>query len=68
MTFRMDPALLAAVKTRTSNVTKAVEEGLLLWLARDKRKAAKAGPDALGRHLAPPTAREIAALRKDDAA
>ena len=38
--FRLDPALLAAVQERTANVGRAVEEGLRLWFARDKRKAA----------------------------
>jgi hypothetical protein len=56
--LRLDPALLAAVKARTSNVTQAVHEGLLWWLAREKRKAAKADPLAK-----PPTAREIAARK-----
>ena len=66
--FRIDPALLAAVqaaaKAQATNVTAAVEEGLRLWLARTKRKA-KAGADPLAKHLAPPTAREIAARTKD---
>ena len=61
--FRLDPALLAAVQERTTNVTAAVEEGLRLWLAYERRKAAKV--EALARHLAPPTAREIAAHTKD---
>ena len=42
--LRLDPALLAAVKARSSNVTRAVEEGLRWWLAREKRKAAKLEP------------------------
>jgi hypothetical protein len=66
--LRLDPALLAAVKERTSNVTKTVEEGLRWWLARERRKAAKAGADPLARHLAPATARKIASRHKDDAA
>jgi hypothetical protein len=41
------------------HVTKAVEEGLRWWLARERRKA-KADGDPLARHLAPPTEREIA--------
>jgi hypothetical protein len=64
VTFRLDPSLLVAVKERTPNVTKAVEGGLRLWLARERRKP---GADPLARHLAPPTAREIAARTKDDA-
>jgi hypothetical protein len=63
VTFRLDPALLTAVKERTSNVTKAVEEGLRWWLAYERRKAAKV--DAIARHLAPQTAREIASRAKD---
>jgi hypothetical protein len=66
--LRLNPALLAAVKERTSNVTRTVEEGLRWWLSRERRKAAKAGADHLARHLAPPTAREIASRHKDDAA
>jgi hypothetical protein len=42
--------------------TQAVEEGLDLWLAREKRRKA-AKPDPLARHLAPPTARERAVRR-----
>jgi hypothetical protein len=39
MGFRLDPALVAEVQARTNNVTAAVEAGLRLWLAREKRKA-----------------------------
>ena len=60
MTFRMDPALLAAVKERSSNVTKAVEEGLRLWLAREQRQKGKPGTDPLARHPAVPAVRKIA--------
>jgi hypothetical protein len=43
--LRLDPALLSAVKERSSNVTRAVEEGLRWWLARENReKAAKPDP------------------------
>ena len=67
--FRIDPALLASVQAaaeaQATNVTAAVEEGLRLWLARIKRKA-KTDPPA--KHLAPPTAREIAARKTRDAA
>ena len=64
--FRLDPALLAAVQERTDNVTAAVEEGLRLWLAYERRKASKVA--ALARHLGPPTTREIAARKTSDAA
>jgi hypothetical protein len=60
--FRLDPVLLEAVKACTSNVTGAIEEGMRLWLARERRKAAKADP--LARHLAPPTAHELAARKE----
>jgi hypothetical protein len=60
--FRLDPALLlavqAAAEAQATSVTAAVEEGLRLWLARQKRRA---GKDSLARHLAPPTRREVAA-------
>ena len=59
---RIDPQLLAAVKERTSNATQAVEEGLRWWLARERRRRGKVGP--LAKHLAPPTAREIAARKR----
>jgi hypothetical protein len=49
----------AAAEALATNVTAAVEEGPRLWLARVKRQKAKADP--LAKHLAPPTAREIAA-------
>ena len=61
--LRLDPALVAAVKdSNTPNLTRAVEEGLRWWLAREKRKAAK--PDPLAKRLAPPTARERAVRRR----
>ena len=60
--FRIEPELLAAVKERTSNVTQAVEEGLRCWLAREKRRRGKGNP--LTKHLAPTTAREIAARNR----
>ena len=57
MGFRLDPQLVADVQASTTNVTAAVEAGLRLWLAREKRKAAKANTPT--RHLAPPATREI---------
>jgi hypothetical protein len=64
--LRLDRARVEAVKAHNVPLTRAIEEGLDLWLARAKRRGAKA--DALARHLAPPTAREVAARTKDDAA
>ena len=49
------------LRRRSPNMTAAVEEGLRLWLAREKRKAAK--PDPSAKHLWPPSAREIAARK-----
>jgi hypothetical protein len=46
-------------------VTAAVEEGLRLWLAYERRKASKV--EALARHLAPPSARAIAVRKTSDA-
>jgi hypothetical protein len=37
--FRLDPALIAAVEEHTANMKRAVEEGLRLWIARERRKA-----------------------------
>jgi hypothetical protein len=59
--LRLDPTLYDAVAATGMPLTDAIEEGLALWLARQKRKAAK--PDRLAKHLAPPTAREIEARR-----
>jgi hypothetical protein len=56
--FRLDPELLAAVRERTPNVTKAVEEGLRWWLTREKRNAAQT--DRIVKHP-----REVAARMKD---
>jgi hypothetical protein len=69
ITLRVDPALVAefrAVGGAKANFSAAVDEGIRWWIAREKRKAAKTDP--LAKHLYPPTAREIAARRKDDAA
>jgi hypothetical protein len=43
------------------SMTAAIEQALALWLARERRKAAKARADPLSRHLAPATARVIKA-------
>jgi hypothetical protein len=61
--IRLAPEMAAEVRRRSPSMTAAVEEGLRLWLARERRKDAK--PDPLARHLIPPTAREIAARTKD---
>jgi hypothetical protein len=63
--FRLDPALVEAVKARSDNLAQAVEAALRLWLAYERRKAAKV--EALAKHLAPPNHREIAARTKDGA-
>ena len=47
------------------NSSEAIVAAISEWLKRERRKAAKAAP--LARHLAPPTAREIAARTKDGA-
>jgi hypothetical protein len=61
--IRLPPDLLEAVQEYSSNLTKAVEEGLRLWLARERRQKVKAGADPLARHLASPIDREIAARK-----
>jgi hypothetical protein len=63
--LRLDPARVAAVQALGVTLTRAIEEGLDLWLAREKRRR-KIGADPLTRHLMPPTAREIAARTKVD--
>lgn len=35
--FRLDAALVAEVEAATSNFTRAVEEGLRLWLAQTRQ-------------------------------
>ena len=67
---RLDPALLAEVQERAPNVSAAIEEGLALWLKRERRKdeqgATKAKPkaDPLAKRLTPTTARERAVRRR----
>jgi hypothetical protein len=63
--IRLSSEMATEVRRRSPNLTAAVEQGLRLWLARERRKEAKADP--LARHLSPPTAREIAARTKDGA-
>jgi hypothetical protein len=58
--IRLSPELLEEVQSLSPNVSQAVEQALVAWIARRKRKAAKTGPDPFARHLAPPTELEIA--------
>lgn len=60
VTVRLAPELVAEVRRYADSFTTAVEQALAMWLARERRKAAKGDPLA--------TAREIASRRKDDAA
>jgi hypothetical protein len=56
VTFRADPALLAEMRARASDMAQALNDAMRLWLAREKRKAAK--PTPLAEHLYPSAARE----------
>lgn len=58
--IRLFPELLEEVQSLSPNVSQAVEQALVAWIARQKRKAAKTGPDPLARHSTPPTELEIA--------
>ena len=62
VTFRADPALVAEMRAHTSKLAQTLEDAMRLWLAREKRKAAK--PDLPAKHLAPPATREFTAQRK----
>ena len=64
--IRLSPELFEEVQSLSPNVSQAVERALMAWVRSERRKAAKADP--LARHLAPPTAREIAARKTSDAA
>jgi hypothetical protein len=44
MMLRIDPATVEAVQACAVPFTQAVEEGLALWLAREKRRKAEAKP------------------------
>ena len=65
--FRFDPVLMAEAKRRVGDgrLTVLMEDLLLAWLKRERRKderaAATPNADPLAKHLAPPTDREIAA-------
>ena len=65
MALRLDPVLLTAVREHTTNVTAAVQEGLRMWLAYERRKAAKV--EALAKYLCSADRREVAARTKDGA-
>ena len=58
--IRLSPELLEEVQSLSPNVSQAVEQALVAWIARQKRKAAKTGPDPLARPIASPTEQEIA--------
>jgi hypothetical protein len=62
VTFRADPALLAEMRGRAPDMARALNDAMRLWLAREKRRWGKGDP--LTKHLAPPTAREIAAQKE----
>jgi hypothetical protein len=57
--LRLLPELIDEVRA-LAPINRAVEEGLRLWLARQKRRRGKGDPLA----VAPPTAREIAAQKE----
>jgi hypothetical protein len=65
VTVRLAPEIAAEVRRYADSFTRAVEQALAMWLARERRKA-KAGADPLARHLAPPTTQKIAAPTKVD--
>jgi hypothetical protein len=58
--LRLDPQLMAEARELAGprGFSAAVTEGLRWWVARQKRKA-----DPLVKHLALPTAREVAARK-----
>ena len=65
---RLDPEMAEELRRLSpGNRSEAIVTAIAEWLRRERRKA-KAGIDPLARHLAPPTARKLAARRKDDAA
>jgi hypothetical protein len=57
--LRLLPELIDEVRA-LAPINRAVEDGLRLWLARQKRRQ-RGKVDPLAKHLAPPTAREITA-------
>jgi hypothetical protein len=60
--LRISPHLIEAARELGVPLTRMLEEGAELWLARARRKP-KADP--LAKHLTPPTAREIPDRTKD---
>jgi hypothetical protein len=64
--LRISPHLIEAAREHGVALTRMLEEGAELWLARARRKPKAAKPEAepLARHLVPPTAREIAVRTK----
>ena len=62
--LRISPHLIEAAREHGMPLTRMLEEGAELWIAREKRRKA-AKPDPLAKHLTPPTAREIAARTKE---
>jgi hypothetical protein len=63
---RLDPEMAEELRRLApDNLSEAIVAAIADWLRRARRKATK--PDPLAKHLAPPTAREIAARTKDGA-
>jgi hypothetical protein len=60
--LRLLPELIDEVRA-LAPINRAVEEGLRLWLARQKRRQ-RGEVEPLAKHVAPPTAREIAARKE----
>jgi hypothetical protein len=46
ITLRIDPASIEAVRGYSVSFTQVVEEGVAWWLARQRRRDAKAKPEA----------------------
>jgi hypothetical protein len=59
--------MAAEVRRYSASFTTAVEQGLAMWLAREKRRQTTKS-DKPAKHFARPTAREIASRRKREAA
>jgi hypothetical protein len=61
LSARLPPELIQEVRRRTSDVSTAVEEGLGLWLSREKRRdAAKAKPRPARTERPPPPKQDAA--------
>jgi hypothetical protein len=61
--LRISPHLIEAAREHGVPLTRMLEEGAELWLARQKRRQRRE-VDPLAKHLASPTAREIAAQKE----